>query len=102
MTQPELEEVVLALRSADLGAEPLSDQQVGLLQKELRHARTNLMIHEKDMENMLREGEARDAVVRDELSKLETVCSELRESAKQLETAHSDDLVKPLFTRSSE
>ena len=133
MTQPELEEVVLALRSTDLGAKPLSDQQVGLLQEELRHARTQLVqnakqhahvvkawkkqvdkmktvqslvdkehlenynginIFKSEMKNKLREGEAREAVVRDELSKLETVCSELRESAKQLETAHSDDLVK--------
>ena len=42
----------------------------------------NLMIHEKDMENKLREGEAREAVLRDERSELETVCSELKESAK--------------------
>ena len=33
----------------------------------------NLMIHEKDMENKLRE-----AVLRDERSELETVCSELK------------------------
>ena len=41
------------------------------------------------MENKLRE-----AALRDELSERETMCSELRESAKQLETAHSDDLTK--------
>ena len=46
------------------------------------------------MENNLREGEAREAVLIDELSDLETVCSELRESAKQLEAAHVDDLTQ--------
>ena len=51
-------------------------------------------IYRTDIENKLGEGEAREVVWKDELSELESVCIQLRESAKQLETAHSDDRVK--------
>ena len=40
--------------------------------------------HRERMGNKLREGDAREAVLRDEQSELKTVCSELKESAKQL------------------
>ena len=46
------------------------------------------------IEIKMKDSEAREAALSDQLSDLQTVCYELRQSAKQLETAHSDDLVK--------
>ena len=110
------------LKRAELGDNPLYRQELELLEDELKHIRNQLEKKEKQHEravvawenevcglmislntihkahaqsankldqqyDKLREGEAREAILRD-------ACSELKESAKQLETAHSDVLVK--------